>query len=157
MRRIIVFMVAVMGVGLFLAGQMVDRDRYELRLIQKEIVVEEGVRGQESRLTDGRDTFYYSYRFPNEVIEERFSMDDINREFYMEVVDYEREGSEEYLVELQGAGRGVLLYKGGDEVAVITVERASLLRVEEALRKNKLLEGKMEEKFDLLKEALIKK
>ncbi|GLI57535.1 hypothetical protein PM10SUCC1_30490 [Propionigenium maris DSM 9537] len=115
MRRIIIFMVAVMGVGLFLAGQMMDRDRDELRLVQKEVVLEGGVRGQESRLTDGRNTFYYSYRFPREVIEEKFSMDDINREFYMEVVDYEREGSGEYLVELQGAGRGVVLYRGGEE------------------------------------------
>lgn len=157
MRRIIIFMVAVMGVGLFLAGQMAERDRGELRLVQKEIIMEEGVRGQETQLTDGMDTFYYSYRFPREVIEESFSMDDINREFYMEVVDYEREGSEEYLVELQGAGRGVVLYRGGDEASLITVERDSLLRVEEALRKNKVLEGKIEEKFNLLKEALIKK
>ncbi|GLI57534.1 hypothetical protein PM10SUCC1_30480 [Propionigenium maris DSM 9537] len=40
---------------------------------------------------------------------------------------------------------------------VIAMERDSLLRVEEALRKNKVLEGKIEEKFNLLKEALIKK
>ncbi len=146
-----------MGVGLFLAGQMANRDRGELRLVQKEIILEEGVRGQEIQLTDGRDTFYYSYRFPREVIEESFSMDDINREFYMELVDYEREGSEEYLVELQGAGRGVVLYRGGEEVVFIAMERDSLLRVEEALRKNKVLEGKIEEKFNLLKEALIKK
>lgn len=157
MRRIIIFLVAVIGVGVFFAGQMTDRDTKGISLVQEEIVLDGGYRGEESRLTDGRDTFYYRYSFPKEVIEERFSMDDITREFYEEIVDYEKVEGKEYLVEVQGAGRGVVVYRGAEEVSVITVGRDSLSRVEEALRENNLLEGRLEEKFNLLKEILVKK
>ena len=157
MKRILILGIVIMGLGLFLAGQKMDKGISEIKMIKEEMVLDGGYRGEESRLTDGEDTFYYRYRFPEEVIEERFTMDDITREFYEKIVDYERDGRDEYLVELQGTGRGVVVYRGEEEVSVILVERETLSRVEEALRENDLLDEKLEEKFKLLKEILVKK
>lgn len=156
MKRILILGVVVMGLGLFFAGQKLDRGISEIKMIKEKMVLDGGYTGEESRLTDGKDTFYYRYRFPREIIEERFTMDDITRDFYKEIVDYEREGGDEYLVELQGAGRGVVVYRGAEEVSVILVERETLSRAEEALKENNLLDEKLEEKFKLLKEILVK-
>lgn len=157
MKRILILGIVIMGLGLFLAGQKLDRGISEIKMIREEIVLDGGYSGEESRLTDGKENFYYRYRFPKEIIEKRFTMDDITREFYEEIVDYERDGRDEYLVELQGTGRGVVVYREAEEVSVILVERGSLSRVEEALRENNLLDEKLAEKFKLLKEVLVKK
>ncbi len=156
MKKIIILGIAVMGLGLFFALQMTGKGNEKLRMVREEIVLEGGYKGEEGRLTDGIKTFYYSYSFPREVIEDRFSMEDITRDFYREVVDYERDGDNEYLVELQGAERGVVVHRGTEQVSVITVERRDLPGIETALRKNRILEGKLEEKFNLLKEGLVR-
>jgi len=156
MKRLIILGIVIMGLGLFLAGQSLDKNTGEIRLVEEKIVKTE-YSGVVSRLVDGEEAFYYRYSFPRDVIEEKFSMDDITDEFYEEIADYERVGEDEYLVELQGVGKGVVVHKGADEVTLVIVERDNLIRVKDAMRENKLLDGKIAEKLKLLEDILLKK
>lgn len=150
MKRLLILAIVVAGAGMYAANiGFYERDR-RISVVEEQIPVDY-VNGTVTRILEGTEGIYYKYEYPQYIIEGNFSMEDITDDFYEEIIDYDKEKEEEYLVELQGVAEGVVIHKGIGEICLTVVNRDNINVVEKAVKDNGFLDDKISEKLDILR------
>lgn len=149
MKKIIMLGAILLSIGVYKVDMEIDGRDKTISIIEEELPIDNRG-GKITRVLEGDESVYYKYEYPQEIIDEKFVMEDMVDDFYETIVDYEKVGNEEFMVVSEGNERGVVMHKGIGEICITMVEKTNIKSVEKPLLKNDLIDNRISDKLDIL-------